>query len=54
MAHCRVEWYRAKFLRHLRLAGHKFAQKWTLFGVVVFVQHYATNRFLVGGTGSCA
>ena len=30
--------------------GHKFAQKWTLFGVVVFVQHYATKRFLVGGT----
>ena len=32
------------------LAGHKFAPKLTLLGIVVFVTHYATNRFLVGGT----
>ena len=32
------------------LAGHRFAQNWTLLGIVVFVQHYATNCFLVGGT----
>ena len=51
MAHCRVEWYRAKSLRHVRLGRAQIRPKIDPFGHRCICNNTtATNRFLVGGT----